>query len=273
MASVHSFSKALRPQGGSARTDAALLDVYLVLYDMLNDDDEELREIAATSASWALSYSSVSPTSALALGPLNASELLATFITEHYSDSVYFARRVIRYLTGQESRISGSDNQSSLVPVSVLMAQHCQESTVLFVEEKQNLFIDEVREVDVWSRVLLQLKRNAYPETLIRQISSWTSEGLDHLLVLLNQDSGSDGLLGWTSKPESFTLGVRVISIAASLASESFNVPEALDVGQLTLRRQIQDLLDVGQKASLHDDWLSRMRVMLNSGGSTGQQK
>lgn len=273
MASVRSFSKTLRPQGGSARTDAALLDVYLVLYDMLNDDDEELREIAATSASWALSYSSVSPTSALALGPLNASELLATFITEHYSDSVYFARRVIRYLTGQESRISGSDNQSSLIPVSVLMAQHCQESTVLFVEEKQNLFIDEVREVDVWSRVLLQLKRNAYPETLIRQISSWISEGLDHLLVLLNQDSGSDGLLGWTSKPESFTLGVRVISIAASLASESFNVPEALDVGQLTLRRQIQDLLDAGQKASLHDDWLSRMRVMLDSGGSTGQQK
>jgi hypothetical protein len=271
--SVQSFSKTLRPQSGSARTDAALLDVYLVLYDMLNDDDEELRDIAACSASWVLSYSSVSLRAALALGPLNASELLATFITDHYSDSVYFARRVIRYLTGQESRISGSDNQSSLVPVSVLMAQHCQESTVLFVEEKQNLFIDEVREVDVWSRVLSQLKRNAYPETLIRQISSWVSEGLEHLLVLVTQDSGSDGLLGWTSKPESFTLGVRVISIAASLASESFNVPEALDVEQVTLRRQIQDLLDAGQKASLHDDWISRMRVVLNSGVSTGQQK
>lgn len=273
MASVHSFSKALRPQGGSARTDASLLDVYMVLYDTLNDDDEELRDIAAASASWVLSYSSVSPTSALALGPLNASGLLATFITDHYSDSVYFARRVIRYLTGQESRISGSDNQSSLVPVSVLMTQHCQESTVLFVEEKQNLFVDEVREVDVWSRVLLQLKRNAYPETLIRQISSWVSEGLEHLLMLVNQDSGSDGLLGWTSKPESFTLGVRVISMAAALASESFNVPEALDVQQVTLRRQIRNLLDAGQKTYLHDDWLSRMRVVLKSGDATGQQK
>jgi hypothetical protein len=153
------------------------------------------------------------------------------------------------------------------------MAQHRQESTVLFVEEKQNLFIDEVREVDVWSRVLLQLKRNAYPETLIRQISSWVSEGLDHLLVLVKQDSGSDGLLGWTSKPESFTLGVRVIRIAASLVSESFNMPEALDVDQATLRRQIQDLLDAGQNASLHDNWLSRMRVVLSSGRSTEKQK
>lgn len=266
MVSVQSFSKALRPEADSVRTDAALLDVYLVLYDMLNDDDEELRDIAASSASWVLSYSSVSPTSALALGPLNASELLATFVTDHYSDSVYFARRVIRYLTGQESRISGSDNQSSLVPVSVLMVQHCQESTVLFVEEKQNLFIDEVREVDIWSRVLLQLKRNAYPETLIRQTSSWVSEGLDHHLVLVNQDSGSDGLLGWTSKPESFALGVRVISIASSLASPVFSVPEALDVEQATLRRQIQNLLDAGEKASLHDNWLSRMRVAVDSG-------
>lgn len=232
---------------------------------MLNDDDEELRDIAASTASWVLSYSSVSPTSALALGPLNASELLATLITDHYSDSVYFARRVIRYLTGQESRISGSENQSSLVPVSALMAQHRQESTVLFVEEKQNLFIDEVREVDVWSRVLLQLKRNAYPETLIRQISSWVSEALDHLLGLVSQESGSDGLLGWTSKPESFVLGVRAISIASSLASPDFSVPEALDVEQATLRLQLQSLLSAGEKASLHDNWLSRMRVAVDS--------
>lgn len=265
MVSVQSFSKALRPSGDSPRTDAALLDVYLILYDMLNDDDEELRDIAASTASWVLSYSSVSLTSTLALGPLNASELLATFITDHYSDSVYFAPRVMRYLTGQETRISGSDNQSSLVPMSVLMAQHRQESTVLFVEEKQNLFIDEVREVDVWSRVLLQLKRNAYPETLIRQISSWVSEALDHLLSLVSEESGSDGLLGWTSKPESFALGVRVISIATSLASPGFSVPEALDVDQATLRKQIQNLLAAGDKASLHDNWLSRMRVAVDS--------
>ena len=265
MVSVQSFSKALRPAGDSPRTDAALLDVYLILYDMLNDDDEELRDIAASTASWVLSYSSVSPTSALALGPLNASELLATLITDHYSDSVYFARRVMQYLTGQESRISGSDNLSSLVPVSSLMAQHRQESTVLFVEEKQNLFIDEVREVDVWSGVLLQLKRNAYPETLIRQISSWVSEALYHLLGLVSQESGSDGLLGWTSKPESFALGVRVISIASSLASPDFSVPKALDVDQATLRMQLQSLLSAGEKAYLHDNWLRRMRVAVDS--------
>jgi hypothetical protein len=49
-------------------------------------------------------------------------------------------------------------------------------------------------------------------------------------------------------------------------------VPEALDVEQAALRKQIQDLFDAGQKASLHDDWLSRMQVALNSGISMEQQ-
>ncbi|KAJ5160900.1 uncharacterized protein N7482_007904 [Penicillium canariense] len=264
--SVHSFSTALRPADSSPRTDAALLDIYLVLYDMLNDDDEELRDIAASTASWVLSYSSVSPNTAVALGPLNASGLLARFIADHYSDSMHFARRVIQYLTGQEPRISGSDNQTSLVPVSELVAEHCQESIVLFVEEKQNLFVDDVREVDIWSEVLLHLRKNAYPETLVRQISSWVSEGLQHLLALASQDAGKDGLLGWTSKPESFVLGVRVISIASSLGSQYFALPEALDAKQDTLRKQLQALLEAGKKASLHDNWLSRMEAGLDSG-------
>lgn len=256
--SLHSFSRSLRPAGGSPRADSSLLDIYLILYDMLNDDDEELRDIAASTASWVLSYSSVSPNAAVALGPLNASALLANFILDQYADSVQLTRRVIRYLTGQEPRISGSDDQTHLIAVSDLLAEYCQDRTALFVEEKQNLFIDEVRELDVWSPALKQMKRNAYPETLVRQISSWVSEGLDHLSGHIAQEQ--DGLLGWVSRPESFTLGVRLISISSALASPSFEAPELMDVEQQQLRKQLQSLLSVGKSAAVHNEWLVRIQ-------------
>jgi len=242
------------------------LDVYLILYDLLNDDDEEIRDVAASTASWILSYSPVSPGIAVVLGPLNASSLLARFITEEYSDSAQFARRVIRYLTGQEPRISGSDTQTHLVAVSDLIAEYRRENTVLFVEEKQNLFIDYVREVDVWSPVLVNLKKNACPETLVRQLSSWVSEGLQYLSSLVSQKEGKDGLLGWLSNPDSFALGVRVISISVALASPGFIVPEYLEVEQQALRAQLQLLHEAGHSASLHGQWLVRIQTGLDLG-------
>lgn len=266
MTSLHSFARGLRPSGDPPRVDASLLDIYLILYDMLNDDDEELRDIAASTASWVLSCSSVSPNKAVALGPLNASSLLAAFIIEHYSDSAQCAQRVIRYLAGQEPRISGSDEPTRFVAVSDLVAEYCQESTVLFVEEKQNLFIDEVREVDVWFKALLHLKKNVSSETLVRQMSHWVSEGLEYILAHLGQDAGRDGLLGWISKPESFTLGVRLISISSALASPSFVLPECLDVKQQTLRDQLQSLSDAGKAAAVHEEWLARIESGLRLG-------
>lgn len=266
VASLHSFSRGLRASGNSPRTEASLLDVYLVLYDMLNDDDEELRDIAASTASWVLSYSSVSPSTAVALGPLNGSELLASFIIEHYSHSAQLTRRVVRYLTGLEPRISGSDNNSRLVAVSELVMEYRQESTVLFVEEKQNLFIDEVREVDVWISALAHLKRDAYSRGLVQQVSSWVSDGLEHLTEYLGQNAGKDGLLGWISKPESFTLNVRLISIASALASPRFGASDDLAVDPQMLRKQLQTLLDTGRSASMHDELLLRIQTGLNFG-------
>ncbi|KAJ5489742.1 hypothetical protein N7539_004632 [Penicillium diatomitis] len=270
--SVQSFSRFLRDGIHEPRTDEILLEVYLVLYDLLNDDDEELRDIAASTASRIFSGSSISPSAALALGPLNASETLSHFITDHYSDSMYLARRVLEYLTGQEPHISGSDMQHRLTSVSVLMAQYRQESHVLFVEEKQNLFIDEVREVDLWCPVLLQLKRNAYPHTQTRHVATWASEGLEYLIEVIKHDNEMDGLLGWTSKPEAFALIVRVISIASALSSNDFRAPKALDAFPVILQQQLQSLLDVGRNVSLHENLLCRIQGALGKLSAGGQQ-
>ncbi|KAI3140371.1 hypothetical protein CBS147326_2072 [Penicillium roqueforti] len=261
--SVGSFSRALRYPGSQPRVDSVLLDVYLVLYDMLNDDDDEIRDVAASSASWILSHSSVSPDADVALAPLNASALLADFIIDNYSDSARLGQRVLRYLTGQEPRISGSDERNHPVAVSDQITEYRQESTVLFVEEKQNLFIDDVREVDIWSRALLRLTPSAYAKLSLDEISAWTFEGLNYLCSLVGDEKEPDGLLGWVSKPEIFTLGLRVIIISSALASQVFTAPESLQVQPAAFRGSLKSLLDAGKLSSVHGDWLSRIQTAL----------
>lgn len=240
-----------------------LLDVYLILYDMLNDDDDEIRDVAASAASWILSYSSVSPDADVALAPLNASALLADFIIDNYSDSALLGQRVLRYLTGQEPRVSGSDERSHLVAVSDQIAEHRQDSTVLFVEEKQNLFIDDVREVELWSRALLRLTPTAYAKLSLDEMSAWAFDGLKYLCSLAGPEKEPDGLLGWVSKPEIFTLGLRVIAISSALGSQVFPVPGSLRVQPTAFRGSLESLLVPGKSSSVHGDWLSRIQRAL----------
>ncbi|KAJ6138874.1 Armadillo-like helical [Penicillium samsonianum] len=261
--SVGSFSRALRSPGSQPHVDAVLLDVYLVLYDMLNDDDDEIRDVAASAASWVLSHSSVSPDADVTLAPLNAGALLADFIIDNYSDSALLGQRVLRYLTSQEPRVSGSDERSHLVAVSDQIAEHRQESTVLFVEEKQNLFIDDVREVEVWSRALLRLTHSAYNKLSLDETSAWAFDGLTYLCSLVGSEKEADGLLGWVSKPEIFTLGLRVIIISSALGSQVFPAPESLRVQPNAFRASLESLLGAGKSSSVHGDWLSRIQAAL----------
>ncbi|KAJ5550352.1 Armadillo-like helical [Penicillium sp. DV-2018c] len=259
--SVGSFSRTLQPSGAQPRTDAVLLDVYLALYDMLNDDDDEIRDIAASTASWVLSHSSVSPNADVALAPLNASALLADFVIDNYSESALLGSRVLKYLTGQEPRISGSDERSHLIAVSDQIAEHRQESTVLFVEEKQNLFIDDVREVELWSRALSHLAPSMHTEIPIREITSWAFDGLSYIRSLISSGAEPDGLIGWVSKPEIFTLGFRVIVISSALGSRKFPAPESLPVQPGVFRELLQSLLAAGRLSAVHEDWLSRIQT------------
>lgn len=224
---------------------------------MLNDDDDEIRDAAASTASWVLSRSSVSPDADVTLAPLNASALLADFITDNYPESSVLGQRVLLYLTGQEPRISGSNEPKRLVAVSDLITEYRQESTVLFEEEKQNLFIDDVREVKVWSRALTQLQQSAYRESPVHEISSWANEGLVYLHSIFGPGTEPDGLLGWVSKPEIFSLGFRVISIASALNSKKSSAPGSLQ--PTDTRGLLTQLLYLGESSSVHGHWLARI--------------
>ncbi|KAJ9265996.1 hypothetical protein DTO212C5_6557 [Paecilomyces variotii] len=257
--SLSSFSRALRSQTGSPKTPPAALDIYLILYDMLNDDDEELREISASVASQLLSYSSVSPGRAVALAPLTASKLLAEFIAAHYKNSHRLFRDAVRRVVGQAIGTS----QGRLVAVSQLASEYLKESTVLFVEEKQNLYIDDIREIDIWTGVLFGLEADASDPAIVQDFSGWVMGGLSYLTQLAC--SSKDGLLGWASKTDMFVLGTRVLSAARFLVSQSSAAVGHREEDRLTLKQKVQSFLEAGRSANLHDDWLSKMESALAS--------
>lgn len=263
VSSLASFGRVLRPARMSPRTEDVFLDVYLILYDMLNDDDEELRDLAASTASWVLSCSSVSPAKSISLSPLNASRLLSEFIATNYRDSQLLNTRVLRYVLGQEPRLGSAVSGTKLVPVADVAAELQKESTVLFEEEKQNLFIDEVREIDVWTGVLSSLTKDACAEGSIRDLCGWVSEGLECLAKAATEASGHDGLIGWASKPEMYALGVRVISLAGVFVSSEFAAAVYISGEKDALKEKLQALLAGGRQADVHKDWLLRIEEAL----------
>ncbi|KAE8356377.1 putative death-receptor fusion protein-domain-containing protein [Aspergillus coremiiformis] len=267
VASLTAFGRALRSNSKAPLVDQMYLEIYLILFDMLSDDDEDLRDIAAGTASWVVSYSSVAPSKAVALSPLNASQLLADFMVDNYSDSQLLSTSAIRYITGQELKISGSAEPTKLASVEAQITELRKESTILFEEERQNLFTEEIREVDIWSGRLLRLRENAFNAPAVKETSRWVSEGLSYMADIMDHDSGQDGLVGWVSKPETFTLGVRLISLAAVLVSGEFAASGYLHEDQSVLRAKLQRVLDNGKKALVHDNWVSRMQDALGGQG------
>lgn len=261
--SLTAFGRVLRSNGKAPLVEKVYLEIYLILFDMLSDDDEDLRDVAAGTASWVLSYSSVAPSKAVALSPLNASQLLADFMVDNYSDSQLLSTRTISYITGQEPKISGSVEPTKLATVEAQIAELRKESTILFEEERQNLFIEEIREVDIWSDRLLSLQESAFSERIVQETSKWVSDGLSYVAEIVSDESGTDGLVGWASKPETFTLGVRLISLAAVLVSEEFTASRYLSEDQSALREKLQKLLSNGESALLHENWIARIRDAL----------
>ncbi|KAK2756662.1 hypothetical protein FQN54_005107 [Arachnomyces sp. PD_36] len=262
--SMKTFIQASLASRPSADVEPFPLDVYLILYDMLNDDDEELRDISTISCSYILKTLQNSRESdSSALVPLAASSQLARFLAKNYQESPQILHETIRRLTGQDVKLPANSLGTSMLAVSSFLDEYMQSSTVLFEEEKQNLFIDDAWEADVWSDVLgrLSIPSKRIHPTLSKKFPQWVSDGLLSLTEAA-QLEGAGGLLGFTSKPEIFVIGLRVIQAARLLLSKDLAVGFDFDKRLLTTRA-IQ-LLYVGREAWVHSRWLSNLESALH---------
>ena len=173
---------------------------YPTIYDLLNDDDEDLRLLAARITSRILRSTATSRAAQQRqthCEPITAIKHLLTHMLSHLQHSRSFAREAFKRAFNVEETVVDQLHTFS------------QPDTALFAQEKQNLYIDPAREVRAWSQVLLRLPVTTRPKYWIRDVTGWVDEGLYTLTSQLRK--GNNGALGWSSKPETFVLGLQVI--------------------------------------------------------------
>lgn len=222
------------------------------------DDDEDIRDLGAATVS-ALLYAT-HPGQAqrrVLMPPLACQVLCAHLVRKHRTSGKLLVEAVDR-LVRQTSTAQNpwqSVGDSLRTELSIEMS--------LFDEEKQNQYIDDVKEADIWSQVLKHISIEACPQNVIDMISRWTMEGLDALIAATKADA--DGPLGWTSKADIFALGWRVFC-AADVLLEWRMKSRTIKVRASTIRLKLGLLAVEGEKQDLHGLWLGKIeRVMTGS--------
>ncbi|KAL9001465.1 MAG: hypothetical protein Q9169_000040 [Polycauliona sp. 2 TL-2023] len=243
-----------RPQHWDIRTDeaASVLPLFLILYDSLLDDDEDVRLSAAATVSKLLTSMPAQDNSKTVRIPLMvpaASHYLLDFLKSRYRKLTSFWIETVRRMIGTHSRPHPEPEFSS---PRLLLSQLKPEDTTLFVEEKQNLYIDEAKESGIWVGVLLAMDTNAIDLDTLRKLETWATEGIDALIDVASTEI--DGPLGWTWKLEVYTLGVQILYAAQVLMHLARD--ESLGVDGSILRARLEKMLEVGEKSRVNGAWM-----------------
>jgi hypothetical protein len=239
----------------SKDTSPLLLGLVFILYDMLNDDDNEIKHAASIATTRLLQAQSTTPGRAATKPtvPILATHRLAKFLIT-FSTSPNLYREAIRRLTGTPSRVPLFNT-----PFADLFAQTRKEDTALFATEKQNLYKDDTLDAALWSRVLSSLPSNAMPSLLRSSLTMWVLEALAVLTTAAQNEV--DGALGWTAKPEMFTLGMRVFCAAEVVLTCA---PMSAEASQV--RRMMREFADAGKAGEVHGLWVDKVdRVLAKS--------
>lgn len=217
------------------------LPSFFSLYDTLNDDDEDIRSLSANTVGYHLSQS---------FEPLEAKMELLDWLREHYEDSSVFAWNVIVRMTQDNPHIY-TTGTLGLVSAEKQYAKAMEFDDALFMEEDPNLFVDEVREVEIWASLFVRVvtkrvsgyrPQNHNPWMVCHaMLADWVLAGLKNLNSLLIKE---DGPLGWTSNPATFAVSMRICICARAL-----------------LRNEIEDFMD--PKMTLSDDTLDSIKSVL----------
>jgi hypothetical protein len=172
-----------------------------------------------------------------------------------FSTSVSLAREGLRRLTGSKL-LNGCLVPSALQQFS----QACREGTVLFAIEKQNLFVDEVREAVIWSHVLKRLSKRALSVEHAAALSKWVTGGLEKLIEVA--DAEIDGPLGWTSKSDIFILGIRII-LATDVLLRWRTMTRKVCTPGSSLRLLLGRLVAAAERGRAHNMWLEMAEEIL----------
>ncbi len=245
------------------------MPVVLSLYDLLIDDDDEVRDVAAAAASAITSRWSL---------PAEVTNTLLSWMTEHYGLLEDFRSQVVYRMIGGpaataaagqrrergERGVRGGREKENheadrlwAVPASLRLKEALRFDDSLFAVEKQNLFIDEVREVDRWAAVFRSLPHEEDEDNPQKQqadlvaLEAWTDEGMQSLIELV-ASRDNDGPLGWTAMPDVFAVCARILRCSEALVGTK-HVKSASPV----LAEVQSELYSKGRRAGMHGSLLA----------------
>ncbi|OJD36189.1 heat repeat protein [Diplodia corticola] len=151
------------------------------------------------------------------------------------------------------------------------------ETAALFAREKQNLFLDPVREVGVWGDVLagLGLAGGAVGEEVVRALEGWCVDGLRELKALAERER--DGAMGWAGRGEVFLLGWRVVGAVRVVlgwkrrgrgkGEAGGRLERKKRVGRYRsseIRRVLRETVDAWVEADVHGLWVMEAEEVLS---------
>lgn len=182
-----------------------LVPSMFALYNILDDDDSEIRNLGAKAVSAILRQSLV---------PQAAQKALASHMLKQRGES--FLSYVVSRMTGTPTdRLDNRSSEVKLEPTRTQLDQASQGDNKLFTEEKQNLWHDEVRDAEIWCGIFQKIPLGAsgmtgferFDQRLMASLSEW----ITNATKTLTEHSRKDTALGWTSKPEVFAVVFRTI--------------------------------------------------------------
>ena len=218
------------------------LELCFGVYDLLNEDDEDIRQLAAGITSRIIDSRNVQE-------PLSAGQALIRLMLRTWpTDS--------RLVTEAIHRAFGIRGIGHITSMGDRLVTSSAMDTALFVEEKQNLYVDDARASRLWSQVIFASQPRAISRTIIRRLAVWVSDGLETLTT--RAASEHDGPLGWTTKPDVFLLGLQVVYGAEAilrLAEGGLKVP----VRPSILRLKLYRLRQAAKAQGINQLWIAEI--------------
>ncbi|RPB22245.1 hypothetical protein L211DRAFT_827052 [Terfezia boudieri ATCC MYA-4762] len=194
----------LSSSSSDVRPYSALLGLHLSLYDFLNDDDHDIRENASTIVTQSV-FRIACP-----MIPLAASELLARKLGEVFQTAIL--EPAVTKIIGQKD-------------IHQLVDEARKDNDVLFTKEKQNLWVDDLREIGLWKEIIEKVLVTHQGDggkikAAMGRLLVFVKDGIGALMEYRGEidgkeepRDGGDGPLGWSTLSEDiFVLGWRVFA-------------------------------------------------------------
>lgn len=167
------------------------IEVLAVLYDLLNDDDEEIRDEASEfAATLTADTSKASTMSSASFCAAASRQKLRNYIQREFEGTDLLRDECLRRILGKKSSVSrirlshGIGNHLGSTSVRLNVTKILNAMRELFVEEKQNLYVDEATEIKTWTPILA---RTSFQNDckMAGRLAAWSKDGAGYLNTIL----------------------------------------------------------------------------------------